>query len=52
MTVAELIAALEQVEDKSKTVLIEGCDCINDAAGVSTALLATSGEVLIEARLR
>lgn len=49
MTVAELITALQAVEDQSLPVLIEGCDCINPAKAVDTAGLP--GQVLIEAAL-
>ncbi|MBN9327639.1 MAG: hypothetical protein BGO38_07830 [Cellulomonas sp. 73-145] len=33
MTVAELIAALSAIEDKTLPVVLEGCDCYNPAAG-------------------
>lgn len=46
MSVAELIAALQQVEDRTRTVSLEGCDCINDAKAVDASL---PGAVLIEA---
>lgn len=49
MTVTELIAALEAIEDKTLEVLVEGCDCINPAKAVDTKDLP--GSVLIEARL-
>ena len=49
MTVAELIAALQQVEDKTRPVKLEGCDCINPAKGVDPDDLAPS--VLITAVL-
>lgn len=35
MTVAELIEALNAVQDKSKPVVLEGCDCVGDAGRVS-----------------
>ena len=50
MTVAELIAALQQIEDQTKTVLAEGCDCINPAVGVSVDP-ELGNAVLIEVRL-
>lgn len=34
LTVVELIALLNNVEDKSLPVDIEGCDCIGDANGI------------------
>lgn len=46
MTVAELIAELRQVEDQTRAVSLEGCDCINDAKAVDASL---PGAVLIEA---
>lgn len=49
MTVAELITALQAVEDQSLPVSIEGCDCINDAKRVDTD--TGPGYVLIEAVL-
>ena len=36
MTVAELIAKLSTIEDQSRKVVVEGCDCINDAKGIDT----------------
>lgn len=49
MTVQELIDALGKVEDKTKTVKIEGCDCINPARSIEENALSAS--VLIEAAL-
>lgn len=47
VTVAQLIAALSAIEDQSRTVLVEGCDCINPAKGVDTS----DPDVLIEAQV-
>lgn len=40
MTVEELIAALQLVEDKTMPVWAEGCDCANPASGVSVESLS------------
>ena len=34
MTVQELIDALNAIEDKSLTVIAEGCDCVNPVTSV------------------
>jgi hypothetical protein len=47
MTVEELIAALEQIEDKSLPVQAEGCDCINPATGTSVRALADGGKAVL-----
>lgn len=59
MNVRDLIEALEALDDKTLTVALEGCDCTNDAAGVTVTpgapATAWSGpvpsRVLIEADL-
>lgn len=49
MTVAELIAALQQVEDQGLQVLAEGCDCINPVVAVDTTV--GDGAALLVVRL-
>lgn len=42
MNVRELMAALESLEDKSLDVVLEGCDCSNDARGVEVIAASTA----------
>jgi len=49
MTVQELIDALGEIEDKTKIVKCEGCDCINPAKSIDD--VALEGTVLIEVAL-
>lgn len=43
MNVRELIEALESLDDKSLTVVLEGCDCSNDASGVAVIPATAAG---------
>jgi hypothetical protein len=46
ISVAELILLLEKIDDKTKTVFVEGCDCVGEAVSVDPEFDKSS--ILIE----
>jgi hypothetical protein len=49
LTVADLIVALQKIEDQTLFVQAEGCDCVNPVSGVDAPDL--TGNVLITVTL-